>query len=103
MNAELLRKRPAQGRSSDRVKSILAAARTHYAEVGRDRFNTTAVAALAGCSVGTLYRYFEDRVALMDAFVPHRDIHEQKLQQIHSVVENHDSPIAENVRKVIES
>ena len=103
VNEDVLRKKPAQSRSSDRVKDILSAARTHYTEVGRDRFNTTAVAQLAGCSVGTLYRYFVDRVALMDAFVPHRDSHEHKLREIHAAVEKHDHPISEHVLKIIAS
>lgn len=103
MNEDVLRKKPAQPRSSDRVKDILSAARTHYTEVGRDRFNTTAVAQLAGCSVGTLYRYFKDRVALMDAFAPDRDIHQHKLREIHAAVRDDEHPIAWHVRKIIES
>ena len=70
---KVLRNIPAQGRSQTRVEHIKDAARDHYAAVGRDRFNTGDVATLAGCSIGTVYRYFVDRVALMDAIHPDRD------------------------------
>lgn len=73
MSTETLRVMPKQSRAQTRIESILDAARTHYAEVGRDRFNTGDVARLAGCSVGTVYRYFEDRVAILDAIDPNRD------------------------------
>lgn len=73
MTAETLRVSPTQTRAQQRIEQILDAARKHYDEVGRDRFNTGDVARLAGCSVGTVYRYFEDRVAIMDAIHPNRD------------------------------
>lgn len=73
MTADTLRVSPSQTRAHRRIDQILDAARKHYDEVGRDRFNTGDVAKLAGCSVGTVYRYFEDRVAIMDAIHPNRD------------------------------
>ncbi|WP_213816255.1 TetR/AcrR family transcriptional regulator [Glaciihabitans sp. dw_435] len=42
---------------------------------GRDRFTTADVAAIAGCSIGTLYRYYKDRIAILDAIWPDRDAH----------------------------
>jgi len=80
-----LRAIPVQGRAKARVEAILAAARQHYEDVGRDRFNFDGVAALAGCSVATIYRYYSDRVALMDAIFPDRDQAELKLAAIRTL------------------
>ena len=72
MNPATLRNRPTQQRARRRVDEIRAAARAILGEVGRDRFTTDLVAARAGCSIGTIYRYFEDRVALLDDLYPNR-------------------------------
>lgn len=70
-----LRNIPQQSRSEQRLAAIKAAGVELYNNplVGRDRLTTADVAALAGCSIGTFYRYFPDRVALMDAIAPDRD------------------------------
>lgn len=65
-----MRVSPSQSRANARVDSILKAAKEHLAEVGRDRFSLGPVQKKAGCSVGTIYRYFEDRVALLNAIDP---------------------------------
>lgn len=70
VESSTMRVTPSQARSNARVDSILAAAKEHLAEVGRDRFRLGPVHQKAGCSVGTLYRYFEDRVALLNAIDP---------------------------------
>lgn len=85
MTAETLRTAPVQDRAARRIEQILQAARNHYAKVGRDRFNTGDVAKMAGCSVGTLYRYFADRVALLDAIDPDRDKARSILEEIAEV------------------
>jgi AcrR family transcriptional regulator len=41
-------------------------------EIGRDLFATTQVAVLAGVSIGTVYRYFLDRAAMVDRVWPDR-------------------------------
>jgi AcrR family transcriptional regulator len=70
-----LRHQPVQFRSETRLNQIKAAATILYntPEVGRDRLTTAHVATLAGCSIATVYRYFQDRVALLDAIAPDRD------------------------------
>jgi hypothetical protein len=68
-----LRNEPVQKRSQARLEQLLAAARVAYAKYGRDRFTTQQVAEEAGASIGTVYRYFPDRVLLMDAIAPDRD------------------------------
>jgi hypothetical protein len=68
-----LRTSPVQQRSLDRLAAITAAAHQALAENGRDRFTTQQVAEISGCSIGTIYRYFDDRVAILDAIFPDRD------------------------------
>ena len=70
-----LRTNPVQSRSQARLDQLKAAAVELYndPEVGRDRLTTAQVADLAGCSIGTFYRYFVDRVAILDAIAPDRD------------------------------
>ncbi len=92
MTISTLRNSPSQTRSQLRVDSILAAARQHYAEAGRDAFNTNSVAVLAGCSIGTIYRYFDDRVALMNEIEPHRDDAARKLAEVAAVLKNSKEP-----------
>lgn len=54
-------------RAGQRETEILAAARTVFLRDGHRNTKLTAVAAEAGCSVGTLYTYFTDRDALLTA------------------------------------
>ena len=82
-----LRNSPVQARSVDRLATILDAARPVLQEVGRDRLTTGMVAEAAGCSIGTLYRYFPDRVAVLDAIAPDRDLAEQKRSEAAELVE----------------
>ena len=100
-----LRAKPVQGRAKARVAAIQDAAREHYAEVGRDRFSFDAVAARVGCSVATIYRYYSDRVALMDDVFPDRDSAEQKIQQIKALQDAQLSPTQKwrEVQAIIES
>ena len=71
-----LRNHPVQARARERLRSILKAGEEILAEVGRDRLTTAMVAHRAGMSIGTFYRYFLDRVALLDQIAPMRDGHQ---------------------------
>jgi AcrR family transcriptional regulator len=61
------RRRPQQQRSLYKVELILEAAIRLLDEGGMASLNTNAVAATAGISVGTLYQYFPDKEAILDA------------------------------------
>lgn len=67
-----LRHHPIQHRSQNRLEQLTAAARRAIVEHGRDSFTTAHVAHIAGCAIGTVYRYFADRVALLDDLYPNR-------------------------------
>src|ERR1700753_2375960 len=61
------RKSPVQARSAASVDAILDATLQVLLRAGRDALTTTRVAARAGVSVGTLYQYFPNKNALLQA------------------------------------
>lgn len=58
---------PIQQRSTARLSGLLDAAAVVVDEVGFDRITTAMVAERAGASIGTVYRYYPDRVAVLHA------------------------------------
>lgn len=58
---------PVQSRSTVTVDAILQATIQVLQEVGKERLTTTLVAYRAGVSVGTLYQYFPNKSALLQA------------------------------------
>ncbi len=62
-----IRVEPVQARSSARVNALLDAASDTIHEVGYELLTTAMVAERAGASIGTVYRYFPDRVAVLQA------------------------------------
>lgn len=61
------RKRPVQSRSAVTVDALLEATVQVLLDVGKERLTTTRVAYRAGVSVGTLYQYFPNKNALLQA------------------------------------
>src|ERR1700722_6618284 len=61
------RKSPVQARSAASVGAILEATIQVLLQVGKERLTTTRVAMRAGVSVGTLYQYFPNKRALLQA------------------------------------
>jgi AcrR family transcriptional regulator len=61
------RKSPVQARSTASVDAILAATVQVLLNLGKERLTTTRVASRAGVSVGTLYQYFPNKSALLQA------------------------------------
>lgn len=61
------RKSPVQARSAASVDAILEATIQVLLAVGKERLTTTRVAERAGVSVGTLYQYFPNKSALLQA------------------------------------
>lgn len=58
---------PRQQRSHATVQTILEAAAQLLESAGEEGFNTNAVAERAGVSIGTIYRYFPEKRAIMVA------------------------------------
>jgi AcrR family transcriptional regulator len=61
----LTRTEPIQQRSAERLTTLLDAAAAVVDEVGFDRITTAMIAERAGASIGTVYRYYPDRVAVL--------------------------------------
>jgi AcrR family transcriptional regulator len=62
-----LRNEPVQARSTARLTALLDAAASAIDELGYERLTTAMVAERAGASIGTVYRYFPDRIAVLQA------------------------------------
>lgn len=62
-----LRNEPVQARSTARLAGLLDAAAAVVDEIGFERLTTAMVADRAGASIGTVYRYFPDRLAILQA------------------------------------
>jgi AcrR family transcriptional regulator len=65
--AASLRNEPVQARSTARLTALLDAAAAAIDELGYERLTTAMVADRAGASIGTVYRYFPDRIAVLQA------------------------------------
>ena len=76
------RKSPIQARSAASVQAILQATIQVLLKSGKERLTTTRVALRAGVSVGTLYQYFPNKRALLQAALRHH------LDEICVAVEN---------------
>jgi len=61
----VLRNEPIQARSTARLAALLDSAAAVVAEIGYERLTTAMVAQRAGSSIGTVYRYFTDRIFIV--------------------------------------
>jgi AcrR family transcriptional regulator len=62
-----IRNDPVQARSTARLAALLDAAAHVIDEIGYERLTTAMVAERAGASIGTVYRYFPDRIAVLQS------------------------------------
>lgn len=67
MPTPALRNVPTQARSRERLRRVLAAADEVLAREGAAAFTTTRIAAAAGVPVGSVYHYFPDKAAVVQA------------------------------------
>lgn len=63
----LIRNEPVQARSAARLTALLDAAAHVIDEIGYERLTTAMVAERAEASIGTVYRYFPDRIAVLQS------------------------------------
>lgn len=96
------RKRPQQARSQATMATILDAATRVLVDEGSDAATTNRIAEVAGVSIGSLYQYFPNRDAILNALV---DRHETKmLEQLgRMIVEVAGKPIEDGVRAYIKA
>jgi AcrR family transcriptional regulator len=62
-----IRNPPLQDRSRQRLRRVLDAAEELLAREGADAFTTTRIAETAGVPVGSVYRFFDDKQAIVEA------------------------------------
>lgn len=64
-----IRVEPVQIRSSQRLAALLDATAAVVHDIGYETLTTAMVAERAGASIGTVYRYFPDRIAVLQALI----------------------------------
>ncbi|MEO6533211.1 MAG: TetR/AcrR family transcriptional regulator [Pseudolysinimonas sp.] len=79
-----IRNEPVQARSTARLAALLDAAAHVIDQIGYERLTTAMVAERAGASIGTVYRYFPDRIAVLQSLAARNAerIGEQALSEI---------------------
>lgn len=96
-----LRRQPVQQRGQQRIERLLNAADALFAEVGYEQATTNAIAARAGTSIGSLYQFFDDKQAILEALAQrYRD----QLHAVHDAVltpENAHLPLPEIYDRVL--
>lgn len=93
------RRSPRQARSQHKVGLMLEAALQLLASGDVDSLTTNAVAAKAGVSVGTLYQYFQDKHALLDALAE-RELAAMSEQALQALQASPTVP-GERIRRVV--
>lgn len=66
-NTAGMRRKPRQARSQERVNRILDVAEEMFVTEGYNATTTNAIAARAGVSIGSLYQFFPDKSAILQA------------------------------------
>ncbi|AYG05105.1 TetR/AcrR family transcriptional regulator [Gryllotalpicola protaetiae] len=100
--AALVRTEPIQERSAARVDALLDAAAAVVDEIGFDRLTTAMVAERADASIGTVYRYFPDRIALLQG-LRERAIGRFRVAVVQRIEEVHPSTWLEAVECSIDA
>ncbi|MEZ5728400.1 MAG: helix-turn-helix domain-containing protein [Burkholderiaceae bacterium] len=96
------RRMPRQARAREKVSLMFEAAVRILEEHGLEALTTNRVAALAGVSIGTLYQYFPNREALLEALA-RREVEQvfealARLRGPDSTVQSGEAPLRESVR-----
>ena len=94
------RKSPVQARSTASVNAILEATIQVLLDVGKEQLTTTRVAHRAGVSVGTLYQYFPNKSALLQAALRnHLESVAEALEQV--CQEERGNPLPQMVTRIV--
>jgi AcrR family transcriptional regulator len=81
-SSSVLRRRPRQARSQERINRILDTAENVFAEVGYEAATTNLIASQAATSIGSLYEFFPNKDAIGRALA------ERYIEQIDRLYEN---------------
>jgi AcrR family transcriptional regulator len=97
---ENLRRTPTQDRAHQTIEILLDSTAQVLVEVGYARLSTNRVAKRAGVSVGTLYQYFADKDALVEALAQ-RIGERQLLVLTEQLAQSAGAPLEDTVRGLI--
>jgi AcrR family transcriptional regulator len=86
-NSGGMRRKPRQARSQERVNRIIDVAEELFITQGYNATTTNAIAARAQISIGSLYQFFPDKTAIMQALALR---YEQRLHQRLGILDNPD-------------
>ena len=98
-----LRRQPQQQRSQERIEKILQAAAEVFWEVGYDAATTHAIAKRAKTAVGTLYRFFPNKLAIFHALEKQ---HRQSVETIQAYIVTPEcmrQPLDTMIRQMVET
>jgi AcrR family transcriptional regulator len=101
LDREPLRREPRQDRARRRIDAILEAAAAEFAEVGYEATTTNAIARRADTSIGSLYQFFPNKEAVLEALAAR---YEEQLRALHDQVLNEETarlPLPEMYDRVI--
>lgn len=87
-----MRRQPRQARSQERVKQILDVAEQMFITKGYNATTTNAIAARAEVPIGSLYQFFPDKGAIVQALaIRYMEVLQQRFNAIHTVETSHMS------------
>jgi AcrR family transcriptional regulator len=94
--SQAIRVEPVQARSAARVNALLDAASDAVHELGYEQLTTAMVAERAGASIGTVYRYFPDRIAVLQA-VASRNLERASRALVAALASRNPSTVVESL------
>lgn len=98
-----MRRRPRQARSQQRVNKILDVAENMFIEKGYDGATTNAIATQAEVPIGSLYQFFPDKAAIVQALAErYMALLHQKFMTLHTP-EAAELPLADYVNQMIDA
>ena len=97
------RRQPQQQRSQQRVEAILQAAAEVFWEVGYEAATTHAIARKAQTAVGTLYRFFPNKLAIFHELEKRHRQCVERLQSEMMTPELMQQPLAQIVQNIVET
>lgn len=99
----VFRRRPQQSRSQARVDAILQAAAEVFWEMGYDAATTHAIAQRANTAVGTLYRFFPNKLAIFHALEKEHRLSVETLHAELMTPEFMQQSLSEMIRQMVET
>lgn len=97
----LLRRVPRQERGYERVDRLLDAAAAVIAEVGVEATTTNAIAAQAQTSVGSLYQFFPNKNAIVEALAARYNMELRKINEETMPTDASQTPLPELMERII--